>query len=102
MTLPLLWRKCVSKKQRNPPIVVIDTNILISYFFGGATIALLIDAVENDAYLPALSPYLENEFINTLQKPKIVKRVDISEGLAFMREWKNFALYVTPRCTVTV
>jgi putative PIN family toxin of toxin-antitoxin system len=87
---------------KKPPVVVIDTNILISYLFGGTTITSLIDAVEDDAYLPALSPYLEQEFVDTMRKPKISRRVDIADALDFMREWKNFAHYVTPRCRVTV
>jgi predicted nucleic acid-binding protein len=86
---------------KKPPVVVIDTNILISYLFGGTTITSLIDAVEDDAYLPALSPYLEQEFVDTMRKPKISRRVDIADALDFMREWKNFANYVTPRCRVT-
>ena len=87
---------------KKPPVVVIDTNILISYLFGGITITTLIDAVEDDAYLPALSPYLEQEFIDTMRKPKVSRRVDITDALDFMREWKNFANFVTPRCKVTI
>ena len=83
-------------------VVVIDTNILISYLFGGTTICSLIDSVENDAYIPALSPYLEQEFVDTMRKPKISRRVDITYALEFMKEWKCFACYVTPRCKVTV
>jgi putative PIN family toxin of toxin-antitoxin system len=89
----------VLKKQL---VVVIDTNILISYLFGGTTICSLIDSVENDAYIPALSPYLEQEFVDTMRKPKISRRVDITYALEFMKEWKCFACYVTPRCKVTV
>jgi len=92
----------VPKKPAGEPIAVIDTNILISYFFGGPTIASVIDAVEKDAYIPALSPYMEQEFIETIRKPKISRRVDISEALKFMEEWKNFALYVIPRYIVTI
>lgn len=95
----MLWRKSVAKKR---PIVVIDTNILISYLFGGPTISTLINSVEDDLYLPALSPYLEQEFVATMQKPKISRRVDIKEALDFMSEWKNFSKFVTPRCCVTV
>lgn len=90
------------KKQKSTPIAVIDTNILISYFFGGSTIAAVIDAVERNAYIPALSPYLEEEFVDTLHKPKIARHVDISDALAFMEDWKNFALYVRPRHIVTI
>jgi putative PIN family toxin of toxin-antitoxin system len=88
--------------KKKPPVVVIDTNILISYLFGGATISSLIDAVEDDTYIPALSPYLEQEFIDTMRKPKISRRVDIADALDFMRNWKNFVHYVKPRCKVTV
>jgi predicted nucleic acid-binding protein len=91
----------VALKPKKPLVVVIDTNIFISYLFGSATITSLIDAVEVDSYIPALSPYLENEFINTIHKPKISHHVDISDALNFMKEWKNFAIYVTPRCMVT-
>jgi uncharacterized protein len=87
---------------RKPPVVVIDTNILISYLFGGTTITTLIDAVEDDAYLPALSHYLEQEFVDTMRKPKISRRINIADAIDFMREWKNFVHYVTPRCRVTV
>jgi uncharacterized protein len=87
---------------KKPPVVVIDTNILISYLFGGTIITSLIDAVEDDAYLPALSPFLEQEFVDTMRKPKISRRVDIADALDFIREWKNFANFVIPRCRVTV
>lgn len=87
---------------KKPPVVVIDTNILISYLFGGTTISSLIESVENDAYIPALSPYLEQEFVDTMRKPKISRRIDITGALDFMREWKCFAHYVMPKCTVTV
>lgn len=88
--------------RKKPPVIVIDTNILISYLFGGETITSLIDAVEDDAYLPALSPYLEQEFVDTVRKPKISRRVDITSALDFIKEWKNFALYVSPRHIVNV
>lgn len=88
--------------KKKPPVVVIDTNILISYLFGGATISSLIDAVEDDNYIPALSPYLEQEFIDTMRKPKISRRVDIADALDFMRDWKNFVNFVKPRYKVTV
>jgi hypothetical protein len=87
---------------KKPPVVVIDTNILISYLFGSTTIRSLIDAVEDDAYIPALSSYLEQEFVDTMHKPKITRRVEITDALDFMREWKYFANYVTPRCRVAV
>jgi uncharacterized protein len=88
--------------QKKPPVLVFDTNILISYLFGGAIITALIDAVEDDAYIPALSPFLEQEFVETVRKPKIARRVDIADALDFMREWKNFSYFVIPRCRVTV
>lgn len=37
-----------------------------------------------------------------MRKPKISRRVDITNALDFMREWKYFSHYVTPECTVTV
>jgi hypothetical protein len=54
--------------KKKPPVVVIDSNILISYLFGGATISSLIDAIEDDTYIPALSPYLEQPTRLTLPK----------------------------------
>ena len=90
------------KKIKRPPVVVIDTNILISYLFGGKTITTLIDSIENDAYQPVISDFLEFEVIATISKPKISRRVDISDALEFMAAWKNIALYVTPRCSVSV
>jgi hypothetical protein len=36
--------------------------------FGGATISSLIDAIEDDTYIPALSPYLEQPTRLTLPK----------------------------------
>jgi uncharacterized protein len=87
---------------KKPPVIVLDTNILISYFFGGATICTLIDSVENDSYVPALSPFLEQEFIATVSKQRISRRVAIDDALDFMKEWKNFTNYVVPRCRVTV
>lgn len=98
MTLPRHWRKSVPKKSL---VIVFDTNILISYLFGGFTITTLIDAVEKGAYIPVLSPYLEQEFLEVMHKPEISLRVNIVDALNFMREWKNFANYITPRHKVT-
>jgi hypothetical protein len=86
----------VQKIKRNIPIVVIDTNVLISYLFGGATITSIIDAVERDVFVPALSPFLEKEFLDTIKRPRIARHVNILQAVAFMEEWKNFAEYAVP------
>ncbi|MBN2035621.1 MAG: putative toxin-antitoxin system toxin component, PIN family [Chitinispirillaceae bacterium] len=92
----------IAEELKKPPVVVIDTTILISYLFGGTTITSLIDVVGDDAYLPALSPYLEQEFVESVRKPKIARRVDTTDALDFMREWKDFSNFVMPRCRVSV
>jgi hypothetical protein len=84
------------------PVAVIDTNILISYLFGGRTISTLIDAVEQDRFVPAISSWLIDEFKNTVRKPKIARKVQITDALAFINAWADFAVFVKPRNIVTV
>ena len=59
------------RKPENPPVVVLDTNVLISYLLGSRTISLLIDSLENGTFIPAISPHLENEFIEVIKRPRI-------------------------------
>ena len=88
------------KKAKNPLIAVLDTNILISYLLGSRTITLLIDSLDNNTFIPAISPYLENEFLQVLKKPVISKSVNFELALKFMADWVNFAVYVKPAVRV--
>jgi putative PIN family toxin of toxin-antitoxin system len=82
--------------------VVFDTNILISYLFGSRTITRLIDSLEDDAFIPVVSPYLEQEFLGVAARPKIVRVVDYALAREFMAGWVSFAEYVVPRHKVVV
>jgi predicted nucleic acid-binding protein len=60
----------VQKKIKISPLVLVfDTNVLISYLFGSKVITYLIDPLEDDAFIPAISPDLENEFLEVIKQP---------------------------------
>ena len=90
------------KKIKDPPVVVLDTNILISYLLGSKTISLLIDSLDNNSFIPAISPSLEAEFYGVIKRPRIARSLDTDLASAFMADWVNFAVYVTPVSRVTV
>ena len=92
----------MQRKPKNPPIAVLDTNILISYLLGSKVITLLIDSLENNTFVPAISPYLETEFLDVMKRPRIAKVVNPELAIEFMEDWINFALYVKPAQHVTV
>jgi putative PIN family toxin of toxin-antitoxin system len=92
----------VQRKPKNPPIAVLDTNVLISYLLGSKVITLLIDSLDNNAFIPAISPYLETEFLEVMRRPRIAKIVNPGLAAEFMEDWINFALYVKPVQHVTI
>jgi predicted nucleic acid-binding protein len=51
----------MQRRPKNPSIAVLDTNILIGYLLGNKVITLLIDSLENNTFVPGISPYLENK-----------------------------------------
>jgi predicted nucleic acid-binding protein len=47
-------------------LVVLDTNILISYLLGSRTISYIIESFHEEKLIPALSSELEQEFLRTI------------------------------------
>jgi len=83
-------------RRRRPPVAVLDTNVLISYLFQSPTITVLIDSLAHDTFVPAFSPHLEQEFLQTCRKPKIARRLDSVFAVAFLADWVSFCRYVQP------
>lgn len=74
----------------------------ISYLLGSKVITLLIESLEYDTFIPAISPYLQSEFLDVIKRPRIAQSLDIELSLEFMRNWVNFALYVKPADSIRV
>jgi uncharacterized protein len=92
----------VQRKKRAVPLVVLDTNILISYLFGGKTITSIIDSLENNAFQPVTSSYIVNEFLETARRPRITKYIDPALADEFISEWISYAVFVHPRHKVVI
>ena len=87
----------VPGKDRNKPLVVLDTNILVSYLWGSAHCCRIVRAMllEN-RFTPVITPGMIEEFDAVISRPNIKRRIGELAPAIFRREYLLFAHITFP------
>ena len=93
----------VVRKGRKEPLVVLDTNILISYLWGSVHCLRIVRAMllEN-RFTPAVTPEIIGEFDDVVSRPRIKRQIGEITPAIFKREYLLFARMVHPRERVKI
>jgi putative PIN family toxin of toxin-antitoxin system len=84
-------------------IVVLDTNVLISYLWSSANCIRIVRAMLlEDRFTAAVSHVMMEEFDNVLSRPKIKRRIGEIDPAIFRREYLLSTHMVQPKKTVTL
>ncbi|MBN2037249.1 MAG: putative toxin-antitoxin system toxin component, PIN family [Chitinispirillaceae bacterium] len=83
--------------------VVLDTNVLISYFWSSATCMRIVRALLlEDRFSAVISPAMIQEFDDVVSRPKIKRIIGELDAKLFRREYLLSAIQVFPQKTVSL
>lgn len=91
------------RKGRKEPLVVLDTNILVSYLWGSAHCLRIVRAMllEN-RFTPVVTPEIIGEFDDVVSRPRIKRHIGEITPAIFKREYLLFAHMVHPHERVMI
>lgn len=87
----------MEKKDDGVPIVVIDNNVFISFFWGGTTIGVIFDALYDGIFQPIVSDKILTELVGVGERLKFRKCFTWASFKEACDMYRNIALHVTPR-----
>jgi putative PIN family toxin of toxin-antitoxin system len=91
----------VEKRPERPLVVVLDTNVLLSHFWGGETISRVVDALSDGVIECAATRETLREFWEVGHRGKFSKRFSPEVFADFYQAYEGICRIVTPRVTVT-
>jgi putative PIN family toxin of toxin-antitoxin system len=93
----------VHENKKVKPLVVLDTNVILSYLWSSANCLRIIRAMllEN-RYTPVVSTDMLNEFDDVVSRIKIKRRIGEIAPMIFRREYLLFARCVYPQNRVSL
>ena len=82
--------------EKRDPLVVLDTNVLISYLLGSTNAGKIVRGAVEGHFTPVISEALPQEFIRTVYKPRIARFLGPKYALKFIEDWREGARCATP------
>lgn len=87
----------MERNDRNTLLVVIDTNVLVSYFWGGSTIGRIMEGLWSRRYKAAVSEPMLAEIEMVCTRPKFSDRISRELLHEISSAYRRAALMVVPQ-----
>jgi len=87
----------VEQRNKDELLVVLDTNILVSYFWGGETIGHIFEALFEGRFCPVVSDFTLAELNNVGKRNKFKEKFSSEIFQELFDTYQDVALHVKPK-----
>jgi putative PIN family toxin of toxin-antitoxin system len=96
------WQRPVEKRRQEELIVVIDTNVFISYLWGSKNAETIAELLFEGKIRPLLSEAVFHELCTVGHRGKFKQKFSPEVFLSLCEAYRNISVFVVPKKKITV
>lgn len=96
------WQKSVEKHNREELLVVIDTNVLISYLWGSKNAEIIAELIFSGKIQPVISDEVVEELLTVGKRSKFKERFSFDVLHTLCDSYRDISLCVVPKKKIIV
>lgn len=96
------WQKSVEKHNREELLVVIDTNVLISYLWGSKNAEIIAELIFAGKIQPVISDEVVQELLTVGKRSKFKERFSFDVLHTLCDAYRDISLWVVPKKKIVV
>jgi uncharacterized protein len=96
------WRMFVKKSDDNGMRIVIDTNVLISYFWGSRNAESIVNLMFSGTVMPVVSEAMLRELVSVGKRGKFRERFSQKVFQDLTEAYRNVSLVIVPKRKIII